>query len=81
MAEKPTLAELQERVRESVAQYGGALDKDAVLVWDGYFAALLEWGLISVNDHYLLVRMLPDVPDNPVLRVFLGWDRRGEAKE
>jgi hypothetical protein len=76
MAEAPTLAELQDRVRESIAYYGGLLPKEAALVWDGYFAALLEWGLISVSDHATLSDMLPEVPDNPVIRVFLGWDKQ-----
>ena len=75
MAEVPTLSELQNRVSESLDYYGGSLPKDATLVWDGYFAALLEWGLISVSDHKSLVDMLPDVPGNPVIRVFLGWDK------
>jgi len=75
MAEVPTFPELQGRVRQSVAYYGGVLPKEAALVWDGYFAALVEWGLISVSDHEALVRMLPEVPNNPVVRVFLGWER------
>jgi hypothetical protein len=75
MAELPTLAELQDRVRQSAAYYGGSLTTEAGLVWDGYFAALLEWRLISVRDHEALVKMLPQIPDNPVIRVFLGWEQ------
>jgi hypothetical protein len=71
----PTLAELQDRVRQSITYYDGSLPKDAALVWDGYFAALLEWGLISVSDHEALLSMIPEVPDNPVVRVFLGWEK------
>jgi hypothetical protein len=80
MAEVPTLAELQSRIRQSVAYYGGSLPKDAALVWDGYFAALLEWGLISISDHETLVSLLPEVPDNPVIRVLLGWEKSGEGR-
>jgi hypothetical protein len=72
MPELPTLAELQERVRQSTVYYGGSLPKDAGLVWDGYFAALLEWRLISARDHEVLTQMLPQISDNPVIRVFLG---------
>lgn len=73
MAERPTLTELQSRVREALAYYGGVLPNDAALVWDGYFAALLEWGLLSVQDHETLMKMLPEVPNNPVIHVFLDW--------
>ena len=72
--EIPTLAELQDRVRQSLSYHGGVLPKETVLVWYGYFAALLEWGLISVGDHSTLSEMLPEIPDNPVVRIFLGWD-------
>lgn len=74
MASAPTLEELQSRVREAVAYCGGKLSRDAALVWDGYFAALLEWGLISVSAHAVLVDMLPRLADNPVMGIFLGFD-------
>jgi hypothetical protein len=70
----PTLEELQARVRDTVASYGGHIPNDAALVWSGYFAALLEWGLLSVGDHKALVDMLPRVADGPVMGVFLGFD-------
>jgi hypothetical protein len=74
MKDLPTSAELQNRVRKSIAYYGGTLPNDAALVWDGYFAALLEWGLISVSDHEALMKTLPDLPQNPVIQLFLGWN-------
>jgi hypothetical protein len=76
----PTLAELEDRVRESMAYYSGALPQEAALVWDGYFAALLEWGLISVGDHAQLIDMLPEVPNNPVVPLFLGWGSHDETR-
>ena len=75
MPDLQTLAELESRVRQSTEYYGGSLSKEAALVWDGYLAALLEWGLISITDHEALTKMLPEVADNPVVRVFLGWDK------
>ena len=74
MATAPTLEELQARIRDTVAYYRGQLPNEAALVWSGYFAALLEWGLISVRDHKALVDMLPRVADDPVMGVFLGFD-------
>ena len=76
MPELPTLTELKSRVHQSIAYYGGSLPNDAALVWYGYHAALLEWGLISVNDHDVLGAMLPEVKNNPVIRVFLGWEKQ-----
>lgn len=74
MAEVPTLEELQTRVRAAVAYFGGELSRDASLVWAGYFAALLEWRMISVSDHKALVDMLPRIANDPVMGVFLGFD-------
>jgi hypothetical protein len=76
---KPTLDELRGRVRDSFDFYGGSLPRDATLAWDGYFAALVEWGLISVGDHAALVALLPrdTMPrgnDDPVKHILLGWD-------
>jgi hypothetical protein len=58
---------------------GGSALIRAALVWDGYLAALLEWGLISVADHELLTSLLPHIEDNPVIRIFTGWE--GEDEE
>jgi hypothetical protein len=79
MAKRPTLGEIQQRVRGSLVFYGGSLSRDAALAWSGYFAALIEWGLIPVDDHAKLEEVLPrDVRphgnDDPVLHIFLGWD-------
>jgi hypothetical protein len=72
--ELPTLVELQGRVSQSIAYHGGSLPKDTALVWGGYFAALLEWDLISVSGHEVLTKMLPPIEGDPVVRVFLGWE-------
>jgi hypothetical protein len=75
MAERPTVAEIRERLAQCTRHYGGAIPRDAALVWDGYFAALIEWGLISPAEHAELLALLPRVPDSPVMGVFLGWER------
>jgi hypothetical protein len=72
---KPTLTELRQRLAECAKYYGGHISHDAALVWDGYFAALLEWGLISVADHAVLLTLLPALPDSPTMGVFLGWEQ------
>jgi hypothetical protein len=83
---KPTLDELRERVRASYAFYGGSLPPEASLAWGGYFAALIEWGLISVSDHAALVDMLPrgatqHTNNDPVMHILLGWEKLTHSPE
>jgi hypothetical protein len=72
---RPTFDELANRVAQSAAAHGGSIPRNVALVWDGDFAALLEWGLISADDHFRLLKLLPDVPASPASGVFLGYDR------
>ena len=60
MAERPTVVEMKERLAECARHCGGAIPRDAALVWDGYFAALIEWGLISPAEHAELLGLLPE---------------------
>jgi hypothetical protein len=75
MNERPTREELQERIEGEIAHFGGAMPERVALVWDGYFAALLEWNLITPADHRALSSLLPAIPDNPVTAIFLGRER------
>ncbi|HUE74924.1 MAG TPA: hypothetical protein VMP01_28920 [Pirellulaceae bacterium] len=72
----PTLEELRSRLQREIDHFHGLLPERVALVWDGYFAALIEWGLISVAEHEELVKMLPEIPDNPVMTMYLG--RKGD---
>jgi hypothetical protein len=83
---KPTPEELRERVGESIDFYGGSLPRDASIAWDGYFAALIEWGLIPADEHAMLAGLLPrDVMprgnDDPVTHILLGWDDLSQMDE
>ena len=73
---RPTLTHLQQLVRQSVVEHKGALPKESALVWFGYFASLLTWELLSVEDYGTLLELLPDYPDDPVVQRILG---RGSA--
>jgi hypothetical protein len=65
--------EVRLRILDEVAHFGGgALPERVAIAWDGYLAALLEWGLLTVAEHAELVDLLPAIPDNPVLAIFLG---------
>jgi hypothetical protein len=70
--EKPTYGELRRRIQADSDHFGGTLPERTALAWDGYLAALLEWGLLSVADHERLTRLLPPIADNPVVDILLG---------
>lgn len=74
MPETPTFAELESRIKAAIAHFGGVLPKDDALVWDGYLAALIEWGLISVSEHQTLSDMLPKDTPRATLGIFFGYD-------
>lgn len=72
MITKPTLDELKDRLQQELTYYGGVIPERVAIAWDGYFAALLEWNLISPAEHHVVSEMLPEIPDNPVIAIFLG---------
>jgi hypothetical protein len=74
MAQKPTFEELEKRIRQAFAHHRGSLPRDAALAWSGYLAALIEWGLISVDEHSRLLGLLPTIADNPATQILLGYD-------
>ena len=75
MAERPAVGEMRERLTKCASHFGGAIPRDVALVWDGYFAALIEWGQISPAEHAELLALLPVMPDSPVVGMLLGWQR------
>ncbi|MFA5951352.1 MAG: hypothetical protein WC807_13820 [Hyphomicrobium sp.] len=48
------------------------------LLWKGYVAALLEWGLISGANHDELRDSLDSVGDDEVREIFLGFPDEDE---
>jgi len=72
MISKPTLAELSHRICREIEHFGGTLPERNALVWSGYIAGLLEWGLISVNDHAELCKLLPPIDNDPTVGILLG---------
>jgi hypothetical protein len=69
---KPSVDELRCRIQNDIAHFGGKLPESYALVWDGYLAALIEWGLLSPNEHKLLSDLLPEIDNNPVISILLG---------
>lgn len=72
MVQKPTPEEIRSRIMRETGHFGGVMPERTALAWDGYLAALVEWGLISVSEHAQLCDLLPKIEDNPVLRILLG---------
>ncbi|HSH96413.1 MAG TPA: hypothetical protein VK968_19855 [Roseimicrobium sp.] len=76
---RPTFDELRQRITRTIAYFGGELSREPAVAWDGYLAALVEWGLISAEEHAKLINLLPQnryprPAENPVLQILLGWD-------
>ncbi len=69
---RPTLNHLRQLVGQSVVEHNGTLPKESALVWFGYFASLLAWELLSIEDYCSLLELLPDYPDDPAVRRILG---------
>ena len=74
MSSRPTTQEIKARIQSEKDCFGGILPERVALVWDGYLAGLLEWGLITPSEHKQFSDMLPEILNNPVMRVFLGHD-------
>jgi hypothetical protein len=68
----PTVEGVRLRIEKEFEHFGGSLPERVAIAWDGYLAALIEWGLISASDHQRLSAMLPKVEDNPVVATFLS---------
>ena len=68
--EKPDFQELQKRLEKARAKDG--YDDRHACCWQGYLAALLEWDLITPNEHKQLSETVPVKQPDPSNVVFLG---------
>ena len=62
--------ELKERLATSKNK--SSFDDRQACCWQGYFAALLEWGLITPNQHKKLSSEVPVKEPDPSLEIFIG---------
>jgi len=74
MSQAPTFDELEKRIRETATHHGGSMPTDVAFAWSGYLAALIEWGLISVDEHLRLIQLLPEDATRPATEILLGYD-------
>lgn len=42
------------------------------IAWSAYLAALIEWDLLSVDDHQRLQSLLPPIENDPATAILLG---------
>jgi hypothetical protein len=70
--ERPTFEGLRARLQHQLDRHAGNLPEKTTSAWDGYFAALVEWGLISAADHKRLSDMLPVLDNNPAESILVG---------
>ena len=78
MTDKPTYSELESRIKAVARFYGGKLPIEHGLVWQGYIGPLSEWGLISIQEHERLVRLIGKTPVAPALHIALGSEGADE---
>ncbi|MFA5951346.1 MAG: hypothetical protein WC807_13785 [Hyphomicrobium sp.] len=67
----PTIEELRKRMQEHLAY---RKDSDVVhLLWKGYLAALMEWGVLEGGDYHELNGVLKEVGEDELREIFLGF--------
>ena len=64
--------ELKRRIQAETSHFHGELPERNAIAWDGYIAALLEWGIITPAMHSELSELLPVVDGSDDL---LGRDK------
>jgi hypothetical protein len=72
MTKEERAQEIKGRISKELNFYHGKLPDEVKLVWDGYLAALLEWGLIGVEHDRELLEMLPHIPKSPTYSISTG---------
>ena len=77
---KPEKQELRNRIEKHL-EYGNTNGNlaEISIAWDGYIAALLEWGFVSVSDHAELSGLLPQSNKDTITQIFLGIDPKTDG--
>ncbi len=65
--------EIRPRIQNHINTFDGNLSEDYIIAWNGYLAALYEWGVINGHSYDVLISMMPPISNpNPVLTIFSG---------
>lgn len=70
--QRPEFSELVYRLQMDIDHAAGILPERVAIAWAGYYAALLEWDLISRENYFRLADMLPELHDNPAGQILAG---------
>lgn len=76
MPSLPTKAELVDRITTHLSRRENS--EVVNLLWKGYLAALLEWGLLEVGDYDDLKELVSDVGQEELREIFLGFPEEHE---
>lgn len=68
----PGEAEIQTRIAEHLA--ADPNNPVVLAVWQGYLAALIEWGLVSIDAHARLTALLGGAGADEVSAVLIGHE-------
>ena len=71
MHEEETAAEIRSRIERDLEHCNGEMPKSFALAWTGYLAAMFEWHLLSTDHYNRLCQLIPNVSDDPALRILL----------
>ena len=72
MVDRPTILELRSRITRDMAITDTIARDRLAIAWSGYLAGLIEWGLLSVSDHFELCELIPPIDDDPSVKILLG---------
>jgi len=71
MNESEIANEIHSRLLRDIEHCNGELPNGHALAWTGYLAALCEWNLITLEAYQKLGELLPNVSDDPAVRILL----------
>jgi hypothetical protein len=71
MTHMPKKSELRDRIIKHLAYRNNS--EQAQLLWKGYLAGLMEWGLLSDVDYHELDNMIGDAAEEVRVEIFVGY--------
>ena len=71
MSEQEISVEIRGRISRDIEHCDGELPNGHALAWTGYLAALFEWELISLAAYEELSSLIPNVNDDPAVRILM----------
>ena len=74
--EKPNRSEIEDRLKKAILNNPNDVTYAS---WSGYIAAMLEWGLLSPEDHSYLLKNIPET--SKITRALLGIFMGEESAE